>query len=377
MSDQIGMLPASNTRVTSRRIRSPWTSRRNILHILDGDFRRNVSLNMLKRLLPWSVQSVFRFLASSKESSISKLPDEILLNVLFPYLDLLDILSLRKVCKWFYHLTHHAVVWKRLLRSSPLSLPPLPPTSRHTFENLTAIEAEALLVRAQSLDRNWSKNYSSPETWSFAFEYRVAEMTVLPGCRYMVASISDFTRTKWDLMLCVLDSRYGVIPIARTSTKTKAFGLRARYLTVKGVPGVTIAFVRRDWVHRKDGKKGVNISDFSGEHVIDTPYPVKHECLVYHVTLDSIEALNDPLLVPGSQQYIKRAQDLAAPFQQLCMVRSRSQRLGPLVLDHLAGEPYMSLVKYPNTIIFKPLNDGPAMTLDLLPNPAYSNIVSR
>lgn len=162
-----------------------------------------------------------------------------------------------QVCKLFYDLTHHPAVWKRLLRSLSLPLPPLPPTSRHDFANLTSLEVERLYIRAYSLDRNW--RLRSPGVmgmWSFDLPYHVAEMVLLPGGQYLVASVSDASKLQWDILLCSLDSRYTVISIAKTPTKTKAYNLQARYLTVDGVPGITIAYVRRDWVHRKDGQKG-------------------------------------------------------------------------------------------------------------------------
>lgn len=146
------------------------------------------------------------------------------------------------------------MIWKRLLQTSSIRIPPLPPLPRYNFDNLTAQEAERLLVKAHSLQRNWQSDDSVPELRSFDFDYCVAEIALLPGGQYLVASISDSTKQNWGIILCSLDSRSGVTLIAKTSTKAKAFQLQARYLNVRGEAGITIAFICRDWVHSQDRK---------------------------------------------------------------------------------------------------------------------------
>lgn len=162
-----------------------------------------------------------------------------------------------QVCKLFYHITHHAVIWKRFLRNTDLPIPPLPPTMRHALKNLTAYEAERLFTRATSLNNNW--NYRNPElmeAWSFTACHRIHQMVLLPGSQYMVASVSQPTGLGWAIVVFVFDGRYNVIPIARTLTETKAVHLQAKYLTVNGETGITIAYIRRAWRHRDDAGKG-------------------------------------------------------------------------------------------------------------------------
>ena len=159
--------------------------------------------------------------------------------------------------KLYYNLTHHAVIWKRLLRWSNLPLPPLPPTSRHCLKNLTGLEAERLLTRAHSLDKIWSWHKPNLfESWKFNAHHHIAHMVLLPGSQYLVATVSDFTKKDWSLVIYVLDSRWNVIPIARIPTGTKGYNLQAKYLTINGVHGITIAYVRRDWKKRAHGKRG-------------------------------------------------------------------------------------------------------------------------
>ncbi|PSR74463.1 hypothetical protein PHLCEN_2v9810 [Hermanssonia centrifuga] len=189
-------------------------------------------------------------------------------------------------------------------------------------------------------------------------------MALLPGSQYLVASVSDTGGSNWSIVIYVLDSRYNVVPIAKTPTKTKAYNLAARYLTVNGVPGITIAYVRRDWRRRGDGKKGIDVSDYSGEHAIDAPYPLKHECHTLHVPLKELETLCDPRFVPGSAEFIAHAKALPPPFRRVCFIRS-TRTLGNIVLDELSDEPSLSIIRYPNSIMFKPLNGGPIATLTI------------
>jgi hypothetical protein len=79
---------------------------------------------------------------------------------------------------------------------------------------------------------------------------------LLPGSQYLVASVSDSTRQDWFLMIYALDNRYNVIPITRVPTITKAYNLQAKYLTINGVHGITISYVRRDWRRRGHAKRG-------------------------------------------------------------------------------------------------------------------------
>lgn len=171
-------------------------------------------------------------------------------------------LDFLKVSKLYYHLTHHAVIWKRLVLRTTLPLPPLPPTARHSLKNLSGLEAERLLTRAHSLDKIWRLNPDLFDQWMFDAYDHVAHMVLLPGSQYMVASVSDVDRQDWALVVYVLDSKYNVIPIAKTPTRTKAYNLQAKYLTINGVHGIGVSYVIRDWRHRKDRQYGYAIHLF-------------------------------------------------------------------------------------------------------------------
>ncbi|KAI0340012.1 hypothetical protein BDW22DRAFT_1335076 [Trametopsis cervina] len=330
--------------------------------------------------MPVTLSPIARFfshLHPPSKASLNILPNDILVDVVFTYLSVRDILRMRRVSKLYYQLTHHPVIWKRLLRTSHLPIPPLPPTSRHSLENLTGLEAERLLTRAHSLDKIW--RWSPPESgegdlyerWEFDAQRHVAHMVLLPGSQYLVASVSDATRQDWALIIYVLDSRYNVIPIAKTDTRTKAYNLQAKYLTVNGVHGITISYVRRDWRRRAHGKRGINVSEYSADHEIDAPYPLKYECITFHVPLRTLEGLCDTRFVPGSRAFLEHAKAQIPPFQQICLIRS-SRKLGTLSLDDFAGKPYLTLMRFPNDIMFKPLNGGPLSVLTVRPIPQFA-----
>ena len=237
------------------------------------------SLSFCPSALPDRIPDIFRIVnrtAYQEKPCLLGLPNDILVDRIFARLEVLEVLRLRcvrarfsfvficalhrptpQVCKLLYYLTHHAVIWKRFLRFTHLPIPPLPPTMRHCLRNLTSFEAERLLTRAVSLERNW--NWCNPEvldSWKFDAFHRVKEMILLPGSQYMVASVSETSGQDWSLVVFVMDGRYNVVPLAKTPTGTRAYNLQAKYMSMDGVVGITIAYVRRAWRHRGDAKKG-------------------------------------------------------------------------------------------------------------------------
>ncbi|EKM54503.1 uncharacterized protein PHACADRAFT_175013 [Phanerochaete carnosa HHB-10118-sp] len=300
----------------------------------------------------------FAFLFSKNRTenkcSIDILPNDVLVDGVFDYLDVVDILRLRRVSKLYYHLTHHAVVWKRLVQRTTLPLPPLPPTKRHNLENLTGIECERLLTRAYSVDKIWCKNPNFYDNWQFDAYYHIAHMAMLPGGQFLVASVCDKDREDWWVVVYVLDNRYTAVPILRESTRSKAYHLTAKYLTLHGVHGIMVSFVTRLWKHRADWDRGVNINEYAAEYDLDPPYPIKYECHTYHIPLEALEAQSDPRMIPNSGDYISRALVQAKGFNHVYMIRS-STPISSVSLDDIYGVPCITAVKQPATIMFKPL----------------------
>ena len=128
-------------------------------------------------------------------------------------------------------------------------LPPVPPTARYSFANLTGLEAERLLTRPRSLAKCWDRpSQVALRRWNIDAHRTVLEMALLPGGQYMIASVTDRSRTRWSIEVYTSDFGYSTgFPIARVETHTKAFNLRAKYMAVNGEQGIAIAYVRRDY----------------------------------------------------------------------------------------------------------------------------------
>ncbi|EMD32513.1 hypothetical protein CERSUDRAFT_77231 [Gelatoporia subvermispora B] len=291
-----------------------------------------------------------------------------LLCMVADYLDIFDILRLRQINKLFYDFTHHGHIWKRLLRDAQVPLPPLPPTTRHSFERLTSLEAERLLTRAYSIDKVWESDNPYPYSrWAFPAHTQILSMVVLPGGQYMVASVTDDRQYHYGIMVYVMDHRLGgCVALAKAATATKAFNLQAKYMPVCDADGVAergimISFVRRDFKYRVHRNSGVDISQYTGD-AIDPEVPLKYECVTLHISLKQLEVLGDPRFPQNSEEWIRHARRQPHPFKTLALIRTRSI-LGIPALDEIDGIPYVAVPKLPDRIVFKNLNGGPASVL--------------
>lgn len=289
--------------------------------------------------------------------------------------------------KFYHDISHHRIVWKRFLLKSGVPIHPLPPTSRHSLPNLSGLDAERLLLRATSLEKNWSSpNTRIIDSWGFTSFYTVFSMTTVPGGQYLIASVgtsvanADDRYTDYSIVIYVMDHPLGgAHAIARTRTRTKAYHLKARYTTIRGRRCIAIAYVRRDWGRRADRTNPnppVDVSLWSGDYEIDAPIPIKYECVALEVPLECLETLSDPRLVPGTPEWIAHASMQPKPFRYLFAVRTRSQLMYPDI-DELFGKPYLAVVKRPNSIVFQNLEGGPSATLTCpVPDVPHQPLVS-
>ncbi|KAI0353984.1 hypothetical protein OH77DRAFT_1406108 [Trametes cingulata] len=319
-----------------------------------------------------------------RKDCLDRLPNDILLDIIISdYLDVLDIIRLRQVSKLYYELTHQPVLWKRLLRKADIPLPPLPPSARHTPDRMTGLEAERLLCRAYSLVINW--NRSSPRCihdWSFDAHHRVLEMALLPGGRYLVASVSDFRGQKYSLVVYALDTFSRSRPIAKTDTGTKAYALRAKYVTIKGQKSIAIAYIRREYHHKSDKRKAekgqlLDVSQYSTYYEIDPAIEFRYECLAIHTPLSALEALSDLSRDLDTDQFLEEASRLPPPFENLVCIRSSPAH--PLMcpdIEEMFDSPYLAVVKSPGDIVFKRLNGGPSATITCMPEANHWDSVS-
>lgn len=182
------------------------------------------------------------------QPSLNDLPDDVLLDGVLHMFTVQEILTVRVVNKRFLTLTRHPSIWKRLLRRLNPPLPPLPPTSRRSFANLTGFEAERLFIRSLSLSKNLSSQNPTP-FWARSVEvfHHVQSMVILPGGHHLVASVKEETCNSFALMLFVLDHRNGgALPLAKSDTPTQPYNLQAKYMRYRGQSGIMIACTLQD-----------------------------------------------------------------------------------------------------------------------------------
>jgi hypothetical protein len=71
-------------------------------------------------------------------------------------------------------------------------------------------------------------------------------MVVLPGGKYLVASACNLAKTHYSLVVYVLDHRIrGIVPLAETPVRGKAYNICAKYMSVEGTPSILIGYIRR------------------------------------------------------------------------------------------------------------------------------------
>lgn len=126
-----------------------------------------------------------------------------------------------------------------------IPVPPMRPSFRYSLQ-ATDFEVEQLVTRAISLDDNWRQIY--PNVCSrhlMMAHYQVLDMKLLPGGKFLVASVKDSSNYHFYIVIFTLDHPKGPRALARVPTHVKAFHLQAKYMKHNGVQGVMIAYVRR------------------------------------------------------------------------------------------------------------------------------------
>jgi hypothetical protein len=97
----------------------------------------------------------------------------------------------------------------------------------------------------------------------------------------------------------------------------------------------------------------VDVSDYSEDHVIDFPVPVRYELNVLHCPLSAIHVAEDPRFPPGSSAYTARIDSQLPPFRSVTVIRSNTA-FDFTDLDVLDGAPYVVAVQE-RLILFKNL----------------------
>ena len=139
------------------------------------------------------------------------------------------------------------MVWKRILRTFHLPLPPLPPSIHYFFPSLSSLETERLVIRALAAETNWrSSKPKSYKAWEFCTDADVMSLKMVPGGKYVVMSIREGTN-RYALMLMMMEHRVKMAyPVAKIAVPTKAYKLEAKYMRYETEMGIMISYVRRE-----------------------------------------------------------------------------------------------------------------------------------
>ena len=110
---------------------------------------------------------------------------------------------------------------------------------------------------------------------------------------------------------------------------------------------------------------------------IDPPVPLQYACTCIQISLDTLDALSDPTLVPGSAAFFQFAASQPPPFRLLCVLRSATE-LGAVDLAVIEGVPTVAVAKNHETVVFKELTGvGMLSTLCCAREEPYSSNVSH
>ncbi|KXN90104.1 hypothetical protein AN958_05109 [Leucoagaricus sp. SymC.cos] len=280
-----------------------------------------------------------------------RLPLLIYLDYVFPCLAVEDVICLRRVNKAFYLITHEPSIWRRFLsRMNHHPVIYLRPTFDYTNAD-TYYEAEQIVTRTISLDDNWRD--SNPKVISrmlFETHYEVLDMSLLPGGKYLIASVKDKGSYRYYLTLYILDHPSGPRAICRVHTLAKVFRIQTRYMKINGEFGIAISCVRRRF--NNGGPLNLNLSEFSHDHKIDV-YPYFSEVLVYFISLPTLEYLGDPNLTWGSPEHKRRLEEQTkAPFRLCNQFEVKENDVQHVAMFDSGGEAWLAVVTRDNYISF-------------------------
>ncbi|ESK96147.1 hypothetical protein Moror_7288 [Moniliophthora roreri MCA 2997] len=244
-----------------------------------------------------------------------RLPIELIIDEIFTYLSIEDIMRLRRVDKAFFLLTHDPLIWRHFLERLNLPIPPIRPNFRYTLE-ATDFEIEQLVTKAVRADDNWRKPNPklSHQEVVFAFQ-QVLEMKLLPGGRFLVASIKDAHSYRYWLSIYCLDHPSGLehAPLARLELPSKAYNIRAKFMPWGYQQGIMIMYsVRRA---ENGDYKGMDPANFTAATDMEPPFPLVYDLKILHISLESLELTSDPTVDPKSKAHKARVASLGPPCQ--------------------------------------------------------------
>ncbi|KAF8899288.1 hypothetical protein BD779DRAFT_1465227 [Infundibulicybe gibba] len=289
---------------------------------------------------------------------ILRLSLDVHVDHIFVHLCIEDIICLRRVNKAFFLLTHEPIIWKRFLERMNIPMPPIRPSFRYSLQ-ATDFEVEQLVTRAISLDDNWRRTYPNIFSRQLVMaHYKILDMKLLPGGKYLVASVKDSSSYRFYLTVFALDHPKGHRALARFPTGAKVYNLQAKYMKFNDRQGIMVAYVRRTFKNDTP----VDPSDYSYRTTIDPPAPFCYESMCLHISLDSLELLVDPQVVPGSAEFVKRAASQPPPFLEVAYLEA-DLHIESLSLFDFNGMPYLAVAQQPDEVVIIDLTSNVISTM--------------
>ncbi|KAF5357426.1 hypothetical protein D9757_008411 [Collybiopsis confluens] len=314
----------------------------------------------LQRYIPPFFKKIFPL---GSQCHIQKLPLDIWVDRIIPFLPVEDVICLRRVNKTLFLITHEPVIWKRFLMRLHIPIPPLRPSLRWSLD-LNNFQIEQMVVKAICADDNWRR--LSPKLGytraQFAY-WEVLEMKLLPGGQYMVASVKDTASRVFYLCIFYLDHpERNLPPLAKLPLPSKAINIEARFQTLRDRHGIMILYSIRG---PEDGQlHGYDLNALSSSAEIDPPFPLRHECICTFVDMAPLELLSDPSVSLTSPEYRRRAAALPKPFQLVIHFVSNAPIEHPSLFEG-DGYPFAAVVQKPNEIVLMDLTSSQLSSIKL------------
>ncbi|KAH9857405.1 hypothetical protein C2E23DRAFT_272237 [Lenzites betulinus] len=267
-------------------------------------------------------------------------------EILF-HLDVVEVIRMRRVCKFLYYMSHERALWAYLLRQAdPSLLPPLAPVLetgpvlQGVPKSLSALAIERILVRAASLQANFARPSPRPlRVWAHETFARIVDMVLLPGSEHLVAVQEDVQTESYSIVLYKLDCHHDAEAMAAVplSGRPVPGTLQAKYMTVGGVLGLTAVCIQK-WAE-------VTVRKLDGMTTSTTMY----ECRATHMCLDTMEQLA-AAYPPESLDHMWLSITLPVACKTLEMPPPSHSPLSAPTLGMLFGKPVVAFAQVTGTI---------------------------
>ncbi|PBK61641.1 hypothetical protein ARMSODRAFT_964802 [Armillaria solidipes] len=300
---------------------------------------------------------------------IRALPPEILLELIFPLLSLCDLLALRAVDKSFFYITHDFVVWRRMAKRFRFPLPLIHPPFQHTPAR--DYHLERALIRAYSLEKNWKIGPCIRFTYLIETPAeKVLEVALLPGGKYLIASMADVNDYKYYLAVFDVDEtpKHRNNLLAKITLPSRAYQLRARFMHYQGEQCIVVFYVRRGYPTGALYSQDPSTMSYD---VADLEHPLSYDCVCTSVALGSLEYLSDPNKDTALPSFREYAKSLPRPFQWSSTVSFGEIRPERPYLCQYLGAPFAAVCHKNRVVIvnFDTRRTTHIICPDMGPNP--------